>query len=416
MTELAAPTADPRLNAGTLALVLAGGSGRRLGGLTTTCAKAAVPYGGHYRVIDFVLSNCVNSQVRRIAVLTQYKSQPLIRHVQGGWGFLHRELGEFIDVWPAQQHRGERWYTGTVDAVEQNLELIEAARPDFVLVLAGDQIYSMDYSHVIDQHVASRADVTVACVEMPATEARAYDVAAVDADLRVRAFTANPHSRVPSFRQRDVALAAMGVYVFDTNFLFDRLAQERASDRDFAGDVLPAAAATARVFAYLFRDAAGLAPGYWRNVGTVDRYWRAHMDLLAEPPPIRLGDPDWPIFTRRERFGPARVSAAAQLHASLVSAGCDVDGEVHRSVLSTCCHVGQRTRIHDSVLLPGVRVGARCRLNRVIVASDCVIPDDTVLDAEAGAGGHYLSPGGVLLVAASPRPPSRGDATTRKVA
>jgi glucose-1-phosphate adenylyltransferase len=409
-------TADRRLNARTLALVLAGGSGRGLGDLTAACAKAAVPYGGHYRVIDLVLSNCVNSQIRRIALLTQYKSQPLIRHVQNGWGFLHRELGEFIDVWPAQQHRGERWYAGTVDAVEQNMELIEALRPDLVLVLAGDQIYSMDYSEMIEQHIASRASVTVACVEMPFAEARMYDVVDVGADLRVRAYTRQPRGGLPSFRGRDAALVAMGAYVFDTAFLFDRLRERPPSDRDFALDVLPAATATARVQAYPFCGGAESEPGYWRHVGTVDRYWQAHMDLLEEPPRIALSDPSWPIFTRRERFGPAEIHASADVHASLVSAGCNVSGTVYRSVLSTRASVGACSRVSESVLLPGAEVGARCTLHRVIVSSGCRIPDGTVLDAEYGVPGSYVSPSGVLLVGGSPDFAPPGNEAARKVA
>ena len=265
--DAASPVAKRRPESA-LALVLAGGSGRRLLDLTASRAKAAIPFAGHYRAIDFPLSNCVNSQIRRIAVLTQYKSQSLIRHVSSGWGFLHRELEEYIEIWPAQQRDGERWYSGPADAVYQNLDLIEAAGPDYVLVLAGDQIYTLDYAEVIDEHAAHDADVTVACVETPAGLARPFNVAAVDAEGRILSFSARPRGRMPQFGAPGLTLVAMGVYVFSTNFLFARLherAERATSEPDFAHTVMPEAVHDARVFAHVFRDS------------------RRHAGLLARP-------------------------------------------------------------------------------------------------------------------------------------
>ena len=264
-------------------------------GLTAGQTKAAVPFGGRYRAIDFTLSNCVNSQLRRIAVLTQYKSQSLIRHVHSGWGFLHRELGEYIEIWPAQQRDGERWYAGTVDALYQNLDLIEAAEPKHVLVLAGDQIYSLDYAALLEEHVAAGADVTVSCVEMPLAAAAEHHDAELCGGRRIERI--GPRAVRDAASNEGLGLVPMGVYVFDAAFLFERLPEwhRRSMQLDFARDLVPASTRDARVFAYLFRSEG--APGYWRDVGTIDRYWSAHMELVDDPPPRVLEDQDWPVFT-----------------------------------------------------------------------------------------------------------------------
>jgi len=382
-----------------MALVLAGGAGSRLGGLCAARAKAALPFGGRYRAIDFTLSNCVNSQLRRIAVLTQYKSQSLIRHVHSGWGFLHREIGEYIEVWPAQQRDGERWYAGTVDALYQNMDLIEAAEPTHVLVLAGDQIYSLDYAALLDEHVAASADVTVSCVEMPlAAAAEHHEADLTDARIGPRAVGGAAGSD-------GLALVPMGVYVFEAAFLFERLPEwhRRSTLLDIARDLVPAWTGDARVFAYLFRSAG--SPGYWRDVGTVDRYWRAQMELVDDPPPSVLENRDWPVFTHHTSLPPAQIRASAQVEATVVSPGCTIAGRVRRSVLSNGCRVARGALVSDSVLLPGAEVADGCVLDRVVVDSNCRVAPGMSLGACFGSEqGHYVSPHGVTLVTSSPQP------------
>src|SRR5690606_27676021 len=337
-----------------LALILAGGNGTRLMGLTEWRAKPAVPFGGHYRTVDFTLSNCINSDIRRIALLTQYKSQSLIRHVERGWGFLRRELGEFIELWPAQQRCGERWYSGTVDAVHQNRDLIEAIDPKYVMVLAGDHVYAMDYSRMLDAHIEHGADITVGCVEVPLSEAHSFGIVGVDRNLRVRSFVEKPDRPEPSPESRD-ALASMGIYVFDRETLFERLDSDGAdpcSAHDFGYSVLPNAIGEAHVFAYLFRTPDGKTRGYWRDVGTVDSYWAAHMDLLDDSgPKLDLFDASWPIWTHVERCAPARISHSVRVSASIVGQGATIAGNVYHSVVSTGCEIGAHSHIKDSVLL-----------------------------------------------------------------
>ena len=387
-----------------IALVLAGGAGSRLGRLTAGQTKAAVPFGGRYRVIDFTLSNCVNSKLRRIAVLTQYKSQSLIRHVHSGWGFLHREINEYIEIWPAQQRDGERWYGGTVDALYQNLDLIEAAEPKHVLVLAGDQIYALDYALLIEEHVAAGADVTVSCVEMPLDAAAEH----YDAEL----FPDGPTERIGPRAMRGaasgtgLALVPMGVYVFDAAFLFERLPEwhRRSTVLDIGRDVVTAPNCDASVFAYLFRS--DDAPGYWRDVGTIDRYWSAHMELVDDSPPRVLDDREWPVFTHHTQLPPAQIRADARVEAAVLSPGCKVAGSVLRSVLSNGCRVGRGSLVRDSVLLPGAQVGDGCVLDRVVVDSNCEVRPRTSLGACFGLEqGHYVSPHGVMLVSSSSQPP-----------
>ena len=401
-----------------LALVLAGGTGTRLAGLTAWRAKPAVPFGGHFRTIDFTLSNCINSGVRQIALLTQYKSQSLIRHVQGGWGFLHRELNEFVDIWPAQQRQGERWYTGTVDAVHQNLDLIQAIDPEYVLVLAGAQIYSMDYSALLDEHIANRADLTVGCVEVALKDSAAYGVVTLDESSRARAFVERPiASSAPAAGKPTRAL--MGVYVFNSAFLFDRLARDACdpdSLHDFGYDLLPAAIAGARVYGYDFRASANAFPGYWRDVSTVDSYWQAHMDLLENPPRFDLFDPNWPISTHHMPAGPTRIEGCIRMNA-LIGPGCDIRGEICRSVISTNCSVGAYSRITNSVLLPNVRVGSGCSLDHAIIDSHCVIPDNTSIGSHSPIEPeHSLSAQGIVLVTRPTGNVRSGSVASRKVA
>lgn len=405
-----------------LALILAGGPGTRLKGLTEHRAKPAVPFGAHYRVIDFTLSNCVNSGLRQIALLTQYKAQSLIRHVQTAWSFAPRELGEFIEVWPAQQRRGERWYAGTGDAIHQNLDLIESLAPDLVLVLAGDHVYSMDYRPMLRAHIVKGADITVGAVEVPLQEARGFGVLATERDGRVHSFVEKPERPPPMPGRTDVTLASMGIYVFTREALIERLERDAAdpvSGHDFGYDVLPRAVAAGRVFAYPFYAPDGVAAGYWRDIGTVDAYWRAHMELLADGPAgLDLFDPAWPIRTGFAGCRPARTAANARVGAAMLGAGARIDGDVFESVVSADCIVGAHSRISESVLLPGARVGEGCVLERVVIDSRCVVPDGTVIDDGRLPALDELdcvrSPGGIALV--TPGRSRSGALASRKVA
>ncbi len=382
---------------GVLALVLATDRGRALEGLTAWQTKAAVPFGGQYRIVDFVLSNCVNSEIRQIALLTQYKSQSLIRHVHSGWGFLHRELGEFVEIWPAQQQDGERWYRGTVDAVQQNADLIAATGASYVLVLAGDQVYSLDYGPLIETHVAGHADVTVACAHVPATSD--HDEVFADDNGRVERIE---HRLQTTLEPRRSCLAPMGVCLFSAKFLADYLAAAAPglATADFARDLLPALAQTAHVRAHVCDDAA--EPYYWRTLNTVDRFWRTHMELLDNAAPALYANPGWPVFTRHQPLSPARVLADAYVDAAVLSPGCVVAGDVTRSVISTHCRVGANAVIRDSVLLPGAVVGAGCILDKVVVDCGAEIAPDTVLGAVlAEDSPYYASPDGIVLATAA---------------
>ena len=387
---------------GVLAVVLANGRGKALGGLTAWQTKAALPFGGQHRIVDFVLSNCVNSEIRKIALLTQYKSQSLIRHVHSGWGFLHRELGEFIEIWPAQQQDGERWYRGSVDAVYQNGDLIETTGASHVLVLAADQVYSLDYAPLIELHAARGADLTVACAHV--AEDSEHDEVFVGGDGRIERIE---HRPAAALAPRRSCLGAMGAFLFDAKFLADCLASGAHSPAtaDFARDLVPQAARSAHVLAYVCDTVE--QPHYWRTLDTVDRYWRAHMELLDGSTQALHADAGWPVFTRNEPLAPARVLANAYVDAAVLSPGSVVAGNVTRSVISTRCRVGANAVIRDSVLLPGAVVGDGCVLDRVIVDSDATIPPGTTLGARLGADAQfYSSPEGIVLAtAARPEPP-----------
>jgi glucose-1-phosphate adenylyltransferase len=377
------------LSRDTFALVLAGGNGTRLGELTRWQCKPAIPFGGHFRNIDFTLSNCVNSGVRRIAVLTQYKSHGLIAHLNGGWNFLPRATGEFLEVWPAQQRVHSGWYSGTADAVFQNLDLVLAQRSRYTLVLAGDHIYKMDYARMLEQHVASGAGVTIGCVPVPVETASSFGVLGISAERTVRSFIEKPSPATLEAAFGPAASstvhASMGIYVFTTDYLVELLmrdASQSGSSHDFGKDILPVAVREGRVTAHQFLDEKG-APGYWRDVGTLDSYWGAHMELLAAEPEMDLYDPRWPIHTQAAVYPPARVSDDDGRHRvtnSLLSSGVVVGrATVMRSVLSTNSRVGNDSLLDEVVLLPGARVGAGCKLRRVIVDSNYEVPDGTVI-------------------------------------
>jgi glucose-1-phosphate adenylyltransferase len=371
----------------TYALILAGGRGTRLKQLTEWRAKPAVPFGGKHRIVDFALSNCVNSGVRRIGVVTQYKAHSLIQHVRRGWSFLDPGLQEFIDVLPAQQRVQDSWYQGTADAVYQNLDIINMSSPAFILVLAGDHVYKMDYGVMLAEHVAARADVTVACIEVARHDAQAFGIVQVDPDRRVIAFREKPADPDPIPGRRECSLASMGVYVFNATFLYQRLrddARLKSSAHDFGHDILPSLIGNADVRAHSFTNSCvNMANGvpYWRDVGTLDAYWEANIDLTRITPQLNLYDKRWPIRTFQEQLPAAKFvfdDDQTRGHAmdSLVSNGSIVSGAtVRRSLLSTNVVVEKYSLIEDSVVLPDVEIGQHVTLRHVIVDKFCRIPE-----------------------------------------
>jgi glucose-1-phosphate adenylyltransferase len=397
-----------------LALVLAGGRGSRLHQLTDRRAKPAVYFGGKFRIVDFALSNCINSGIRRIGVVTQYNAHSLLRHIQRGWGFLHPGLNEFIDMMPAQQRLGETsWYRGTADAVTQNLDIIQAYRPRYIVVLAGDHIYKMDYGIMLAAHVEQGRPCTVACIDVPLAEATAFGVMAADADGLISAFVEKPADPPPMLGRPDRALASMGVYVFDADYLYDALvrdAADEASEHDFGRDIIPATVAAGHASAHDFSLSCvssdpGAAP-FWRDVGTLDAYWQANVDLTVPTPLLDMYDTAWPIWTYQEHLAPAkfvfddadRRGAAVD---SLVSGGCIVSGStVRRSVLFSRCRVNSYCTVEDAVLLPDVVIGRHARVRRAIVDRGCRIPEGMVIgeDAAEDARRFTRSENGITLV------------------
>ena len=397
-----------RLTQNTLALILAGGRGSRLKHLTLWRAKPAVPFGGKFRIIDFPLSNCLNSGIRRIAVLTQYKAHSLIRHIQQGWGFLRAELGEFVELVPAQQRVKTSWYTGTADAVFQNLDIIRNHRPEYVLVLAGDHIYKMDYGPMLAYHVAKGADLTIGAIEVPVDYAKAFGVMAVDNDWRVTSFAEKPDKPAPIPGHPDTALASMGIYIFNTLFLYEQLIRDSdtsASSHDFGKDIIPRAIDKYRVVAYPFRDEAG-EQAYWRDVGTVDAFWEANMELIGVSPELNLYDTTWPIWTYQAQLPPAKFvfddeDRRGMAVDSMVSGGCIISGaRVRHSLLFSNVRIDAGSAIEDCVVLPDVEIGRNCRLRKVVVDKFCRIPDGTVIgeDPEEDAKRYYVTQQGVVLV------------------
>ena len=398
-----------RLTSGTLAVIMAGGRGERLGGLTAHRCKPATPFGGKFRIIDFVLSNCVNSGIRQISVLTQYKAQSLIQHVQRGWGFLRGEFGEFVEVSPAQQQTGGHWYLGTADAVYQNLELILSHRPKHVLVLAGDHIYKMDYGPMIAYHVEKGADITVGVVEVPRDQARAFGVMTTTEWNRVTKFSEKPAEPDPMPGRPEVALASMGIYVFNTKLL-ERLLVEDALDpqsaHDFGKNIIPRSIADRQVFAYPFQDVRTRAQSYWRDVGTIDAFYDANIELVHVDPELNIYDEQWPIWTYQVQQPPAKfvlddVERRGTAINSMVAGGCIVSGaEVRESLLFSNVRVDERARIERSVVLPHVHVGAGSTIRRAILDEGCEIPPgmQVGVDPESDRRRFHVTDNGVVLV------------------
>lgn len=398
-----------RLTRNTLALVLAGGRGTRLKDLTQWRVKPAVPFGGKFRIIDFPLSNCINSDIRTVCVLTQYKSHSLIRHIQQGWNYLKSEFGEFVELLPAQQRLQESWYSGTADAVYQNLDIIRSHKPKYVLILAGDHIYKMDYGPMIAHHVETNADMTVACIDVPLERASAFGVMAVDENDKVLRFTEKPENPEPMPGRDDVALASMGIYVFNTQFLFEQLIKDAdtpGSAHDFGHNIIPAVIENYNVSSYLFRDTQKETTAFWRDVGTVDAFWEANMELVDVTPELNLYDKDWPIWTYQEQLPPAKFifdedGRRGMAVDSMVSGGCVISGAlIKHSLLFSSVRVEQGAVVEDSVVLPDVTIGAGSRIKKAVLDKGCVIPPDFVVgeNLEEDEKRFTVSEEGVVLV------------------
>ena len=403
----------------TIALVLAGGRGSRLKQLTDRRAKPAVYFGGKFRIIDFALSNCLNSGIRRMAVVTQYKSHSLMRHLQRGWSFLRAELNEMVDVLPAQQRTGdEHWYRGTADAVFQNLDIIQTRSTvhDYVVVLAGDHIYKMDYSIMVMDHVKSGRGCTVGCIEVPRMEATAFGVMAITEDRTITEFLEKPADPPAMPGRPDVALASMGIYVFDSKYLYQLLEEDNAnpdSSHDFGKDIIPRAVAQGRALAHPFgmscvtRGARGPdAKAYWRDVGTIDAFWAANLDLASVTPELDIYDTEWPIWTHQRQLPPAKFVVDIEGRNgvtvnTIVSGGCIVSGsQVSNSVLFSGVRVHSFCTVSEAVLLPDVEVGRGARLSKVVIDRGCVIPAGMVVgeDPAADAARFERTETGVVLV------------------
>jgi glucose-1-phosphate adenylyltransferase len=396
------------------AMILAGGRGSRLKQLTDRRAKPAVYFGGKFRIVDFALSNCLNSGVRKIGMATQYKSHSLLRHLQRGWSFMKSELNEHIDLLPAQQRVSEEsWYRGTADAVFQNLDIIRDDHPEYILVLAGDHVYKMDYSLMLLDHVEKGAQCTVACIEVPIRDASSFGVMAVDGSSRITDFQEKP-AHPPAMPGRpDMALASMGVYVFNADYLYQSLARDMAdpgSSHDFGKDIIPQAVREGVAAAHHFADSCvttdKAAEPYWRDVGTIDAYWEANIDLTAVEPKLDMYDTRWPIWTHQEQLPPAkfvfnRDDRRGMAVDSLVSGGCIVSGShIDRSLLFSRCRINSYCRLRESILLPGVQVGRHSRLTKVVIDRGCVIPAGLVIgeDPVEDARRFERTENGVTLV------------------
>jgi len=397
-----------------LAILLAGGAGERLFPLTRNTAKPAVPLGGYYRIIDFALSNCLNSGLRRVFCLTQYKALDLTRHLREGWGFLSRELGEFIEVIPPMQRVHSGWYLGTADAVYQNVESITAEQPEYVLVLSGDQIYKMNYQEMLECHRSHRAEVTIATIQLPPDQAERFGVANIDpVTHRILGFEEKPKHGNAARSPFDPAMvsASMGIYVFNTEVLLEALRVDAAdpdSSHDFGKNVIPRLLARNKVVAYDFRDLNAKCVRYWRDVGTIDSWYEANMDLVSVSPEFNLYDTAWPIRTRMPQAPPAKFVFAQEglrmgvATDSIVAPGVIVSGaRVHQSVLSPGVRVNSFSEVTASILLYNVEVGRYCRVHRAILDVGVVLPEGTVVgeDPERDrAAGHHVTDGGITVV------------------
>ncbi len=403
-----------RLTRDTYALILAGGRGSRLYELTEWRAKPALFFGGKFRIIDFPLSNCINSGIRRVGVVTQYKAHSLIKHLVRGWGHFKKELGEGIEILPASQRYSDNWYQGTADAVFQNIDIIRGEVPANVMVLSGDHVYRQDYGDMLAFHTEKEADMTVSCFVVPVKEAaNAFGVVQVDENYRIIGFEEKPANPKPLPNDPTLCLASMGNYIFRTDFLFEQLRADSnnlQSDHDFGKNIIPSIIKDNRVYAYRFADPEKSKKAYWKDVGTLDSYWLANIELTTPVPPLNLYDPRWPIWTFQEQLPPAKFvfnddERRGYAVDSLVSGGCIISGtKIVSSVLYSNVRTHSYSVIEHSVLLPEVEVGRHCRLRKCIIDRGCQIPPNTEIgfDAEADRRrGLRVTDGGVTLVTRS---------------
>ncbi|WP_299495456.1 glucose-1-phosphate adenylyltransferase [uncultured Shewanella sp.] len=409
------PNPTPRyisnLTRETYALILAGGKGSRLHELTDWRAKPSLYFGGKFRVIDFTLSNCINSGIRRVGVVTQYKSHSLIRHVMRGWGHFKKELGESVEILPASQRYSDNWYQGTADAVFQNIDIIRYELPKYVIILSGDHVYRMDYAGLLATHERSGADMTISCLEVPVSEAaNAFGVVEVDNQNKILGFEEKPACPQALPDEPEMCLASMGNYVFNTSFLFEQLkkdAQNELSGRDFGKDIIPSVIEEHKVYAHKFRSHFGDERAYWRDVGTLDAFWQANLELLSPTPALNLYDSKWPIWTYQEQLPPAKFvfdddGRRGMALDSVVSEGCIISGAVvRRSVLFNEVRVCSYSEVEDAVILPDVVVLRHCKIKNAIIDRGSVIPEGTVIgydEQHDKARGFRVTPKGVVLV------------------
>ncbi|TWT82247.1 Glucose-1-phosphate adenylyltransferase [Planctomycetes bacterium CA13] len=409
----------------TLTVILAGGRGSRLESLTRDRAKPAVPFGGLYRIVDFVLSNCLNSDMRRLLLLTQYKAQSLDRHINMAWrNYFCRELGEFIDVMPPQQRIDDNWYQGTADAVYQNIYAIESAEPRDIMVLAGDHIYKMNYKPMVDFHRRMDADITIGALRVTRDDATQFGVLQTDIDHRLTGFQEKPANPIPTPDDPDICMASMGIYVFNARFLYEQLCDDATktnSSHDFGKDIIPAAIKDYRVFAFPFLDENRKRDAYWRDVGTIDAYYEANMDLITVDPQLNLYDKVWPIRSYQPMLPPPKFvfgsdgpsSRRGEALDSIVCQGAIISGgSVARSVIGPNVRINSYAQVEDSILFDGVHVGRRCRLRRVIIDKGVHIPAETEIGydpiADAARGFTVTDSGLVVIARGEQIEPSRG--------
>ncbi|MDH5302348.1 MAG: glucose-1-phosphate adenylyltransferase [Gammaproteobacteria bacterium] len=395
----------------TLAIILAGGMGSRLHPLTEDRAKPAVPFGGKYRIIDFVLTNCLRSGIRRVLVLTQYKSHSLQKHVRDGWSIFNPELGEYITLVPPQMRTGERWYAGTADAIYQNLYLLQRSGAEHIMILPGDHIYRMDYAPMMAFYQQNDADLTVACMDVALEEGKQFGIMALDDNMCIESFVEKPANPAPMPGSNDRALASMGIYIFSTNRLLDVLTEDHAdenSSHDFGKDIIPKMIHSSKVFGYRFGGETGrVTPdNYWRDVGTIDAYYKANMDLLDQVPPMNLYQVEWPIRTYSGQYPPARTvsgdggSEGLAIN-SIVSSGTVISGaSAQRSILFNNVYVGDESHVYESLLFEGVKVGRGVHLNKCIIDKGVEIPDGEVIgfDVNVDMKRFDVSAGGVVVI------------------
>src|SRR5262245_30597622 len=404
-----------------LTVILAGGKGTRLEPLTRDRAKPAVPFGGMYRIIDFTLSNCINSDLRRILLLTQYKARSLDRHIAAGWSFLSRTLDEYIEVLPPQQRIDEHWYKGTADAIYQNIYSIEKADPRYILILAGDHIYKMDYGDMIRFHLARKADLTIGCIPVQLSESKHFGVIVADNQDRVTNFIEKPAKAPPMPDQPDKFLASMGIYIFNARLMYDLLCEDATkpdSNHDFGRDIIPGMIESHKVLAFRFRDKNRKAEPYWRDVGTLDAYYQANMDLIAVDPVLNLYDREWPIRPYHPQLPPPKFVFGdegfgddvrrGEAHESMICQGCIVSGgRVRRSILSPNVRVNSYSLVDSSILLDGVDVGRHCRIRKAIIDKEVKLPAGTTigynLDHDRQRG-FQITEQGVVVIAKAELP------------